>query len=119
LRDRHVGAALQLMHSQPAGAWTLDALAQQVGLSRTVFAARFAELVEMPAMQYLTGWRLALAARRLEDPGISIAQAAQDVGYGSDAAFQKAFKRHLGVTPSAWRKRSMMSKAETAITVSA
>ncbi|MFN0115991.1 MAG: AraC family transcriptional regulator [Paracoccaceae bacterium] len=119
LRDRHVGAALQVLHARPTDDWTLDALAQQVGLSRSVLAARFTELVGMPAMQYLARWRLILAAKRLEEPGVSVAEAAMEVGYQSDAAFQKAFKRHVGVTPSAWRKRTMASKAETAVAVPA
>jgi AraC-like DNA-binding protein len=111
LRDRNVGAALQLLHARPAEAWTLDALAQHVGLSRSVFAARFVGLVGMPAMQYLARWRMVLAARRLEEPGVSVAQVALDVGYASDAAFHKAFKNLVGVTPSAWRKRTLASRA--------
>ncbi len=119
LRDRHIGAALKVLHAESSENWTLESLAQRVGLSRSVFAARFAALVGMPAMQYLARWRLVLAARLLERPGTSVAQAALDVGYTSELAFQRAFKRQVGVTPSAWRKRSMVSKAETGVAVRA
>jgi AraC-like DNA-binding protein len=104
LRDRHVGAALQLMHGRPAEDWTLDALAREVGLSRSAFAERFTELMGTPAMQYLGNWRLQLASRLLERPGTSIAQAAAEVGYESEAAFNRAFKRQVGVPPGQWRR---------------
>ncbi|MBI1210035.1 MAG: helix-turn-helix domain-containing protein [Alphaproteobacteria bacterium] len=104
LRDRHVSAALALMHGRPSHDWTLDSLAQGVGLSRSVFAERFAQCMGVPAMQYLGNWRVQLAARALEKPGISIAQAAAEVGYESEAAFNRAFKRLVGVPPGAWRR---------------
>jgi AraC-like DNA-binding protein len=104
LRDRHVGAALRLMHGRPAEAWTLDALAREVGLSRSVFAERFAGIMGAPAMHYLSAWRLQLAARLLERPSTSIAQAAAEVGYESEAAFNRAFKKHVGMPPGAWRR---------------
>jgi AraC-like DNA-binding protein len=104
LRDRHVSAALALMHGRPSADWTLDSLAQEVGLSRSVFAERFAQCMGAPAMQYLGNWRVQLAARALEQSGVSIAQAAADVGYESEAAFNRAFKRLVGVPPGAWRK---------------
>lgn len=119
LRDRHVGKALQALHARPAAAWTLETLAQEVGLSRSVLADRFSDLVGMPAMQYLGRWRLVLAARRLEEPGVSLAQAAQDVGYASDAAFRRAFKKHTGMSPGAWRKRTIAGRAEAALAVPA
>ena len=102
LRDRHVGAALGLMHEKPADPWTLETLAQKVGLSRSGFAERFASLVGMPAIQYLAKWRLTLATGLL-DKGVSVAQAAAEVGYESQAAFNRAFKKHIGMTPGAWR----------------
>lgn len=104
LRDRHVGAALRLMHGRPAEPWTLDALAREVGLSRSAFAERFSDLMGTPAMQYLANWRLQLAARLLERPGKSIAQAAAEVGYESEAAFNRAFKKQVGVPPGQWRR---------------
>ena len=69
LRDRQIGAALGLMHGRPSEPWTLDGLAREVGLSRSAFAERFAEIMGVPAMQYLGNWRLQLAARLLETPG--------------------------------------------------
>jgi AraC-like DNA-binding protein len=105
LRDAHVGGALQIIHGQPKEDWTLDRLARGVGMSRTAFATRFADLVGCPPMQYLTRWRLQLAARLLELPDVSVAQAAAEVGYESEAAFNRAFKNFTGVPPGAWRKR--------------
>jgi AraC-like DNA-binding protein len=104
LRDRHVGAALALMHARPSVDWTLDSLAKEVGLSRSTFAERFVEFMGVPAMTYLGNWRLQLAARVLERQGVSIAQAAAEVGYESEAAFNRAFKRLVGVPPGTWRK---------------
>jgi AraC-like DNA-binding protein len=104
LRDRHVSAALALMHGRPSHDWTLDSLAREVGLSRSAFAERFVHCMGVPAMQYLGNWRLQLAARALERQGVSIAQAAADVGYESEAAFNRAFKRLVGVPPGTWRR---------------
>jgi AraC-like DNA-binding protein len=104
LRDPQIGNALRLLHAEPSEAWTLDRLAQAVGLSRTILVSRFTHYVEVPPMQYLARWRLQLAARLLERPGASIAQAAAEVGYESEAAFNRAFKRFVGVPPGTWRK---------------
>lgn len=92
------------MHGRPAEAWTLDALAREVGLSRSVFADRFTELMRAPAMHYLSNWRLQLAANLLEQQRLSIAQAAAEVGYESEAAFNRAFKKQVGIPPGAWRR---------------
>lgn len=104
LRDPHVGEALLLIHGQPAHDWTLDELARRVGLSRTTFAERFASFVHMPPMQYLARWRMQRATHLLDSPGISIAEAAAEVGYESEAAFNRAFKKLIGVPPGAWRR---------------
>lgn len=104
LRDRQISAALTLMHSRPSENWTLDSLAKEAALSRSAFAERFTDLMGVPAMQYLANWRVQLAARALERPGVSIAQAAAEVGYESEAAFNRAFKRLVGVPPGAWRR---------------
>jgi AraC-like DNA-binding protein len=104
LRDRHIGEALRLIHSRPGEDWTLDGLAQRIGLSRTTFSARFTHYVGLPPMQYVGRWRLQLAARLLERPGVSIAQAAAEVGYESEAAFNRAFKKVVGVPPGTWRR---------------
>lgn len=104
LRDRHVGQVLQLLHGRPAEPWTLDRLAREAGLSRTVLAERFVQHMALSPMQYLMHWRMQLAARQMENPEISLAQVAADVGYESEAAFQRAFKKVVGVPPGLWRR---------------
>jgi AraC family transcriptional regulator, alkane utilization regulator len=105
VRDKFVGRALYLLHAQPAHDWTVDELAQKVGLSRSALAQRFSDLIGQPAMQYLASWRLQLAAQELATGAKSIVTIAGDVGYESEAAFSRAFKRHYGVPPAGWRKR--------------
>jgi AraC-like DNA-binding protein len=107
VKDRHIGRALQLIHDRPTADWTLEAVSQAIGLSRSVFAERFSLVVGVPFAQYLARWRLQLAARLLETPEASIAQASADVGYESEAAFRRAFKKHVGTSPGAWRKARM------------
>jgi AraC family transcriptional regulator, alkane utilization regulator len=104
LRDRFVGRALTLMHQKPGHAWTVDALANEVGLSRSALAQRFTELIGQPPMQYLTRWRLTVAAQRLRTDGASLAVVAEQIGYDSEAAFNRAFKREFGVPPATWRR---------------
>jgi AraC-like DNA-binding protein len=104
LRDPHVGAALSLMHGQAAEGWTLERLAKKVGLSRSALSDRFTHYVKEPPMHYLGRWRMQLAARALESPGASIAAIAADVGYQSEAAFNRAFKKYVGVPPGEWRR---------------
>ena len=104
LRDRFVGRALALLHQDPGYAWTVDELAKQVGLSRSALAERFGELIGQPPMQYLTQWRLSVAAQELLSSKRALAQIAQAVGYESEAAFNRAFKRAFGVPPATWRK---------------
>jgi AraC-like DNA-binding protein len=103
LRDRIVGRALALLHGRAAQPWTTEELARQVGLSRSAFAERFTTLIGMPPMRYLAHWRLQLAAVRLRESPRSIAQIAYEIGYESEAAFSRAFKKAFGVTPGAWR----------------
>jgi AraC-like DNA-binding protein len=105
LRDPAIGRALALLHETPAADWTLDALAERVGMSRSVLAERFARLVGYPPMQYLTCWRMQLAARLLSDGRQKIAAIGREVGYESEAAFSRTFKRIAGVSPAAWRSR--------------
>jgi AraC-like DNA-binding protein len=109
LRDRHIGRAIQAIHGQPARQWTLEMLAHEVGLSRSVFAERFVHCVGLSPMNYLGRWRMQLAARRLEIPDVSIAQIAAEVGYESEAAFNRSFKKYVGVPPGAWRKTRILS----------
>jgi len=109
LRDRYIGRALNLMHAEPTRAWTLQDLAKEAGLSRSSFAERFTGYVGIPPMQYLQKWRLQIAASRLVD-GASIASIAADVGYESEAAFSRAFKRVIGASPADWRNTRMVSR---------
>jgi AraC-like DNA-binding protein len=104
LRDKSVGRALNLMHDQPAGCWTLDRLAEETGVSRSSLAERFSDYVGSPPMQYLTNWRMQLAAGWLAGGAITIAEIAEKVGYESEAAFSRAFKRNMGIAPAMWRK---------------
>ncbi len=104
LRDPHVGRALGLLHREPGRDWTVDELAASAGLSRSGLAQRFGDLVGMPPMQYLTRWRITIAAQRLRAERATIARIAGDLGYDSEAAFNRAFKRELGATPAAWRR---------------
>jgi AraC-like DNA-binding protein len=120
LREPHVSAALRLIHGRPGEPWTLDRLARESGLSRSVFADRFAQYVGTSPMHYLGRWRMQLAATRLEHPGVSIAQAGAEVGYESEAAFNRAFKKYVGMPPGSWRRRDRIADvAEFADTASA
>ncbi len=107
VRDAQVGAALRLIHGHPADPWTPERLARAVGMSRSSFAERFTTYVHIPPMQYLGRWRLQLAARLLETGTVSVGQVASAVGYQSEAAFNRAFKREVGQAPGAWRRRRM------------
>jgi AraC-like DNA-binding protein len=103
LKDPTVGKALQLMHGDPAHPWTVEALGRSVGLSRSALADRFRHLLAEPPMQYLTRWRLQIAGQLLRDTDHGIAAIASRVGYESEAAFNRAFKRHAGEPPATWR----------------
>jgi AraC-like DNA-binding protein len=114
LRDRYVGRALSLLHEQPAHPWTVDELAGKVGLSRSALSQRFGALVGAPPMQYLARWRTSLAATQLRDSDSAIIRVATEVGYESEAAFNRAFKREFGLPPAAWRKRAARNGARGA-----
>lgn len=105
LRDPHVARALGLIHGSPGDSWTLARLARAAGMSRSGFAQRFGEVVGIPPMQYLTRWRMQVAAERLTEQHASLSEVASEVGYGSEAAFLRAFKKNVGTSPGAWRKR--------------
>jgi AraC-like DNA-binding protein len=107
--DRIVGPALNAMHSRPAHAWTLEELAHDAGSSRSVLAERFQQLVGSSPMQYLTQWRMLLAANLLCRSNAPLARIAEDVGYQTDTAFSRAFRRAYGSPPAAWR-RSQLSR---------
>ena len=117
LRDPQVGAALRLLHGRPAEPWTLERLAREVAMSRSSFAERFAAYVGVPPMQYLGRWRLQLAARMLTSDTVNVSRAASAVGYQSEAAFNRAFKREVGEAPGAWRRgrRTATSPGQKAI----
>jgi AraC-like DNA-binding protein len=104
LRDEQVGRALGKLHGQPANDWSLDTLAREVALSRSVLAERFAHHVGVPPMQYLAQWRMQLAASLLTGTTHGLAEIAEQVGYGSEAALSRAFKRLVGVAPTDWRR---------------
>jgi len=104
LRDPFVGKALSLLHARPERAWTIEKLGKDVGLSRSVLAERFADLIGLPPMQYLAKWRMQIASRLLDGGNTNIASVAAKIGYGSEAAFSRAFKKTVGVPPSDWRR---------------
>jgi AraC-like DNA-binding protein len=105
LRDPFVGKALSLMHGEPAYNWTIEELAKQVGLSRSVLAERFADLVGTPPLHYLAKWRMQIASELLSSSNANIATIAAKIGYESEAAFSRAFKKIMQVPPSTWRRR--------------
>lgn len=104
LRDPVVGRALALLHTRIGEPWTAEALANAVHLSRSAFAERFTALVGVPPMRYLNNWRMQVAAQRLRECSLSVAQIAAEVGYESEFAFAKAFKRTFAETPAKWRR---------------
>jgi AraC-like DNA-binding protein len=116
LRDRAVGRSLALLHARLADPWTTGSLAREVGLSRSAFADRFTRLIEVPPMRYLARSRLQAAAARLRDGNDPIGRIAWEVGYESEAAFNRAFKREFGSTPAVWRAREKnpRSRADSA-----
>jgi AraC family transcriptional regulator, alkane utilization regulator len=105
LRDRHVCRVLNAFHSEPAKQWTVEMLSREVRLSRSALARRFHQLLDMSPMQYLATWRLHLAAQDLKFSDVPIKVIADRIGYDSEEAFSRAFKRHFGLPPSDWRRR--------------
>jgi AraC-like DNA-binding protein len=104
LRDPAVGRTLSLMHENPATAWTLERLSEEARVSRSSLHERFVHFIGQPPMHYLTHWRMQVAAGLLRDTGAKVVDVALDVGYESEAAFSRAFKRVAGVSPGAWRR---------------
>ncbi|HVL75314.1 MAG TPA: AraC family transcriptional regulator [Noviherbaspirillum sp.] len=104
LQDRQIGRALALIHREPGREWTLAGLAGEVAMSRSAFAARFAELVGVPSMQYLAHWRMQLAQGWLQESDAGVAELAARLGYRSEAAFCRAFKRVTGMAPGVARR---------------
>jgi AraC-like DNA-binding protein len=114
VRDRHVGAALRLIHNRPATPWSIEKLAREVGLSRSAFAERFTHFVGIAPMSYLARWRMQMAAALLRRDEVTISRAAIEVGYESEAAFHRAFKRYAGVSPGNWRRARVAQASRTA-----
>lgn len=104
LRDPQIGRALALVQSDPSRDWTVAALAVEAAMSRSAFAARFTELVGEPAMRYVTRWRMHVALNRLIEGGATVGELADSLGYRSEAAFSRAFKRIVGVAPGTARR---------------
>ncbi len=111
VRDPEVGKALQLIHAHPERSWTVEELAQQAAISRSGLAQRFTTLLGEPPMHYLLGWRMQLAQYLLSQTQLSITEITDRVGYTSEAAFNRAFKRYVGQPPATWRGHSVESIA--------
>jgi AraC-like DNA-binding protein len=111
LNDPVVGRALQLVHADPKRRWTAESLAREAGTSRTGLADRFNALLGRPPIDYVTSWRIQIAAERLRATDHGIARIAADVGYESEAAFNRAFKRLTGFTPGRWRNSDAVHPA--------
>lgn len=113
LRDRYVGRALALIHEKPAHPWTVDELGREIGLSRSALHERFNQHLGQAPAQYLASWRIQLGSRLLRETQRTVVSIAQDVGYESEAAFSRAFRRLVGAPPAAWRR----SQRETLLPV--
>jgi AraC-like DNA-binding protein len=109
LRDPVIGRALSLIHARPNNDWTAEALAREANLSRSAFADRFTTVVGVPPMRYLLNWRMQVAMQKLRETRQTIAQIAFEVGYESEAAFTRAFRREFDRPPAAWRKEKLIS----------
>jgi AraC-like DNA-binding protein len=103
LRDKQIGRTIALIHREPARAWTLESLASEAAMSRSAFAARSTELVGEPAMHYVTRWRMNIALTWLREDDAPVGDLSRRLGYESEAAFSRAFKRYMGVSPGAAR----------------
>jgi len=104
LRDPYVARTLALFHRDAKQSWTHEELSREVGLSRSALADRFTRLIGTAPMQYLANWRMQIAAQKLRSSALSLAQIADDVGYESEAAFSRAFKKNFGTAPGTWRR---------------
>ncbi len=102
--DKHLSKALDAFHKAPADSWTVETLAHAAGMSRTGFAVQFREQMQMPPMEYVTGWRMEIAKNVLKQGDASLTDAAESAGYASDSAFTRAFKKEIGVTPAEFRR---------------
>lgn len=112
LRDAQLAKALALMHGDCAHSWTVEKLASECAMSRSAFADKFSRIMRVAPMQYLRNWRLQVADQRLRDDDVTIAQVAEGIGFGSEAAFSRAYKRHFGTAP-ATRRKSIAATADS------
>jgi AraC-like DNA-binding protein len=108
LKDPFVSRALSLLHGRVAQPWTVDDLGREVGMSRSALADRFARLIGEPPMRYLARWRIQVAAQELRNSDAPLARIAEQVGYESESAFNRAFKQGFGVPPATWRKNTRL-----------
>jgi AraC-like DNA-binding protein len=106
LRDKQIGAAIALIHRHPAQEWSVASLADEVAMSRSAFAARFTELVGEPVMHYVTRWRMHVAMSRIRNEGATVGELAMGLGYSSEAAFSRAFKRITGFSPGSVKRKA-------------
>ena len=116
LQDKQIGRAIALIHRDPARNWTVASLADELAMSRSAFAARFTELVDEPAMQYVTRWRMQVAVGALRNDGATVGELASRLGYRSEAAFARAFKRVIGIPPGAVKRSSPEASAVSLLT---
>jgi len=107
LREPHVAKALALLHGDLTRRWTVDDLGREIGLSRSALADRFIRLIGVPPMHYLASWRMQVAAQKLRNSSSSLAQVAEMIGYESEAAFSRAFKKEFGTAPATWRRTNV------------
>jgi transcriptional regulator GlxA family with amidase domain len=114
-RDPVVGESLALLHKNPAHPWTIANLAHQVGVSRTRFAERFRHFLGEPPMAYLARWRLKLAAEMLVSSDSNVGEIASEVGYASEAAFNRVFKREFGCPPAQFRRSRNLRYKQTSL----
>jgi AraC-like DNA-binding protein len=105
LQDKQIGRVISLIHREPARPWTLESLAAEAAMSRSAFAARFTNLVGEPAMHYLARWRMHMALTWLTEDDATVAEPSHRLGYESEAAFSRAFKRYIGVSPGESRRK--------------
>lgn len=119
LADPRMGSAIRMLHEHPDRAWTLEELAKRAGMSRTLLVNRFTEHLGVAPMTYLINWRMQLAARMLTDRRMTLSRIASAVGYDSEAAFSRAFKRCTSLSPGLWRTRNRSKGEDHAMTTPA
>lgn len=110
LHDPQIGRVLALIHASPERAWTVDELAKAVAMSRAALAKRFVDLVDQSPIQYLAGWRMHLAKSLLSESTLGVAEIGGQIGYASEAAFSRAFRRVVGTPPASWRQANHCSE---------